>query len=206
MNDRAKAAILGFGLLGVGAVIYMTRRRQLSAVAQSAVDRADLFSLAIPSEAAPYAATILAVAEETGVDPFVIAAIGQRETVWGTSGYLDQPGPAGRGDNGHGHGLMQIDDRTWASWLAANDWTDPYTNIRKGAEIMGQNLDYFAGKGLAGDELIAAAAAGYNHGPGAVWRNIQAGISPDTGTAHGNYGGSILSSSSAYAGSFESLA
>jgi soluble lytic murein transglycosylase-like protein len=204
MNDRAKAAILGFGLLGVGAVIYMTRRRQLSSTAQSAVDRADLFSLSIPSEAAPYAATILAVAEETGVDPFVIAAIGQRESRWGLA--LNPPDPSGTGDNGHGHGIMQIDDRTWGSWLASNDWTDPYTNIRKGAEIMGQNLDYFAGKGLAGNELIAAAAAGYNHGPGAVWRNIQAGISPDTGTAHGNYGGSVLASSSAYAGSFESLA
>jgi soluble lytic murein transglycosylase-like protein len=201
MNDRAKAAILGFGILGVGAVIYMTRRRQLSSTAQSAVDRADLFSLAIPSEAAPYAATILAVAEETGVDPFVIAAIGQRESRWGLA--LDANG---LGDSGHGHGLMQIDDRTWASWIAANDWADPYVNVRKGAEIMGQNLDYFAGKGLTGNDLIAAAAAGYNHGPGAVWRNIQAGISPDMGTANGNYGGSVLASSSAYAGSFESLA
>jgi len=203
MNDRAKIALFGFGLLGVGAVIYMTRRRQLSSTAQSAIDRADLFSLAIPSEAAPYAATILAVAEETGVDPFIIAAIGQRESRWGTA--LDA---SGRGDNGHGHGIMQIDDRTWGSWLASNDWADPYTNIRKGAEIMGQNLDYFAGKGLTGDELIAAAAAGYNHGPGAVWGNIREGGmgAVDLGTAHGNYGGSVLASSSAYAGSFESLA
>jgi len=201
MNDRAKIALFGFGLLGVGAVIYMTRRRQLSATGQSAIDRADLFSLAIPSEAAPYAATILAVAEETGVDPFVIAAIGERESRWGLT--LDANG---LGDSGHGHGIMQIDDRTWGSWLASSEWWDPYVNVRKGAEIMGQNLDYFAGKGLTGNELIAAAAAGYNHGPGAVWRNIQSGISPDTGTAHGNYGGSVLASSSTYAGSFESLA
>jgi len=203
--DRKTAAIIGFGLLGVGAVIYMTRRRQLSAVGQSAVDRADLFSLAIPSEAAPYAAIILQVAEETGVDPFVIAAIGQRESRWGLA--LDANG---LGDSGHGHGIMQIDDRTWGSWLASNDWADPYVNVRKGAEIMGQNLDYFAGKGLTGNELIAAAAAGYNHGPGAVWRNVVATGNPDDGpggpTAHGNYGGSVLASSSAYAGSFESLA
>ncbi len=195
--DRKTAAIIGFGILSAGVVIFMTRRRQLSAIGQSAVDHADLFSLAIPSEAAPYAATILAVADETGVDPFLIAAIGQRESRWGLA--LDAEY---RGDGGHGHGIMQIDDRTWGSWLAGNEWWDPYVNVRKGAEILASNLSYFEGKGLSGDALVAAASAAYNRGPGNVWASIRDGSSPDVGTANGDYGSSVLAMANAYASGF----
>ncbi len=192
--------LLGAAILGIGVTVYM-KRRKLSATGQAAVDTPSTFYYAIPDEAKPYADIILQVASETGVDPFLITAVGQRESQWGAA--LDA---SGRGDSGHGHGIMQIDDRTWADWIAAYDWADPYTNVSKGAEILASNLSYFEGKGLAGNDLIAAAAAGYNHGPGAVWRNIQAGLSPDTGTAHGNYGGAVLASASSYAGSFESSA
>lgn len=195
--DRKTTAIVGFGILTVGVGVYLMTRRKLSAVGQSAVDNAGLFSLAIPSEAAPYASTILAVAEETGVDPFLIAAVGQRESRWGQA--LDAEG---RGDNGHGHGIMQIDDRTWGSWLASNEWWDPYTNVKKGAEILASNLSYFEGRGLAGDDLVRAAAAGYNAGPGRVWSDLTSTGNPDTRTAHGNYGSSVLAMSQGYESSF----
>ncbi|TAK97560.1 MAG: hypothetical protein EPO08_21090, partial [Rhodospirillaceae bacterium] len=169
---------------------------------EAAVANPNAFVDSIPDEAKTYAEIILQVAGETGVDPFLIAAVGQRESRWGLALDANMTG-----DAGHGHGIMQIDDRTWASWIASNDWTDPYTNVKKGAEILASNLSYFEGKGLTGNDLIAAAAAGYNHGPGAVWRNVSATGNPDDGpggpTAHGDYGRSVLASSSSYAVGFE---
>ena len=207
MNYAQKIALFGFGLLSAGVLLFM-RRKSLSTLATSAIDEANdiYFQLAIPNEAGPYARVIKQVAAETGIDPFVITAIGMRETGWGTSRYLDQPGPAGRGDNGHGHGLMQIDDRTWASWLGSHDWADPYTNISKGAEIYSANLDYFVNRGLTGDLLARAALAAYNHGPGNVWQNIQAGRDPDVGTASGNYSAAVWGQANALAGSYASAA
>lgn len=196
MDRKIAYALAGIGILTAGVVIYM-RRRTLSALGQSAVDNAGLFALAIPNEAAPYAATILAVASETGVDPFLIAAVGQRESRWGQA--LDS---SGTGDYGHGHGIMQIDDRTWGSWIASNDWLDPYVNVSKGAEILAANLAYFEGKGLTGDQLTAAAAAAYNHGPGNVWSNLRSSGNPDVGTAGGNYGSAVLAMASSFASSF----
>ena len=77
--------------------------------------------------------------------------------------YLVPPGPAGTGDSGHGRGLMQLDDRTWEAWLEENDWTDPATNILKGASI----LDTYLGQ-LG--QNVAAAVAAYNCGPGRIAR------------------------------------
>lgn len=196
MNRAQKIAIFGLGLLSVG-VLFLMKRRSLSPLAQSAINNAGLFGLAIPSEAAPYAATILAVSEETGVDPFLITAVLMRESRAGLA--LDAEG---RGDNGHGHGLMQIDDRTWGSWLVANDWLDPYTNIKKGAEILASNLSYFEGRGLVEPELTRAAAAGYNAGPGRVWSWIQDSGNPDAGTAGHDYGASVLAMAQGYEGGF----
>ncbi len=97
---------------------------------------------------------------------------------------------------------MQIDSRTWGDWLASHDWTDPYTNVRKGAEILASDMDYFAARGLEGDEQVQAALAAYNHGPGNVWANIEAGLSPDWETTGGNYASDVWARFQNWAGNF----
>jgi hypothetical protein len=68
-------------------------------------------------------------------EPLVPACICWQETKAGTDKRLDVQGPKGRGDGGHGHGLMQIDDRWWPEFLAKRDahgnllWQDPKANI-----------------------------------------------------------------------------
>lgn len=115
---------------------------------QTVVDAAHkaIFKAVLPDYADPYGDVMLRVADEQGVDPFLIFALGDRETKWGTSTDLDQPGPAGTGDGGHGHGLMQIDDRSWGDWLATHDWTDPYTNVSQGVRILKGAIAFFTGR------------------------------------------------------------
>jgi soluble lytic murein transglycosylase-like protein len=195
MNDRDKTA-LGLGLLGLGVLVFMNRKT-LSSIASAAIDivNDEIFSLSIPRAARPYADVIKQVAQETGVDPFLIVALGDQETRWGTIyGANGTTGPSIIGADGTGHGLMQIDSGTWGAWLDANDWEDPYTNIKKGAEIFLEDLDYFAQRGLSGDAQILAALAAYNHGPDNVWHNVSKNLSPDTGTTHGNYASTVWTS------------
>lgn len=113
------------------------------------------FRYAISDQAADYADLILQVAKETGVDPFILAALGDRESRWGDA--LSPKGPSGTGDVGHGRGLLQIDDRSFGpdergvgsgnGWLGSHDWRDPYTNVRKGADILKGKLAFFQGNG-----------------------------------------------------------
>lgn len=137
---------LGFLLLSI---LGIFKRKEIGAAVQRGYEEISLalkrvytaagqlvFRAVVSKQAAPYVDQILKVSEEEDVDPFVIEALGYRETLWGTAKALDKPGPAGRGDFGHGHGLMQIDDGTNGTWLQQNDWTDPYTNIKKGVKIL----------------------------------------------------------------------
>lgn len=180
-----------------------------------------IFQLQLPDYAQDYADAMLQVSREQSIDPFLIFALGDRETNWGqTIG-----GPAGTGDNGHGHGLMQIDDRSWASWLQANDWTDPYTNISKGVEILKGNISFFSKKSsvasltdgtrvylgpssaakrgvlvgnypdprpLSGMSLWQAAIAAYNTGAGNVLRNLAAGRPAEFTTTGGDYTSDVV--------------
>lgn len=81
------------------------------------------------------------------VDPALLAAIVDRESRGGLA--LEPEGPAGTGDNGHGHGLMQIDDRSHAAWLAKVDetgtplWAKPANNIAQGASILADAIAFF---------------------------------------------------------------
>lgn len=195
-------------VLGGVAVVAFLKRKTISDIGGSMLDAANaaVFSYALPSEARPYADVIKRVASEAGVDPFVLAALGQQESRWGQA--LSPVGPGGTGDAGHGHGIMQIDDRTWGAWLNANDWTDPYTNVSKGADILNSNISYFTGKGLTGDALMSAALAAYNGGPGRVWQAIQAGQPVDSVTTGWNgstgYSSSVLARVANYMGTAQS--
>lgn len=203
MNDTQKL-LLGLGVIGIGVLLFM-KRKDISELASAALDSAndELFKLSLPSTAQPYADVIKQVASETGMDPFILAALGDRETSWGTArGSGGTTGTSIIGADGTGHGLMQIDSGTWGDWIAANNWQDPYTNVKKGAEILSSDMDYFANKGVEGDDQVQAALAAYNHGPGNVWGNIQAGLPLDTGTAGGNYSSDVWSRFQNWAGSF----
>ena len=96
-----------------------------------APEAAKSFTDALPPEGRPYAAVFLELFEKTGEAPELLAAIVERESYYGTArGYFPK-GRGGRGDNGHGHGLWQIDDGSHQAFLAAKDaggkplWTDP---------------------------------------------------------------------------------
>src|SRR5262245_18033457 len=138
-----------------------------------------------------YRGAIDQAAADFGLQPSLIAGLGSRESNWGLG--LSSRGPSGTGDRGHGRGLMQIDDRTWASWLYTHNWRDAATNIRKGCEILADNRRFFETR-LAGAELLIlrAAVAGYNAGPGNVLNDIRAGRDNDHHTAGGDYCKDVL--------------
>ena len=123
------------------------------------------FAASISSEARPYADVILRAANEVGVDPFALAAIGQRESNWGRQLRPDLTGdcakrswtiagvPVTKSSDGlyfpadglcWGRGLLQIDYGYHYGWIAGNNWRDPYTNVMKGASILRGMFDYFA--------------------------------------------------------------
>src|SRR5216683_909771 len=87
----------------------------------------------LPSRVASYVPLIDQYAQQYGIDPIWVCAIGDRETNWGTSKLLDIKGPKGAGDftprnpvrwkyaippdgRGWGRGLMQIDYGSYATW------------------------------------------------------------------------------------------
>ena len=150
------------------------------------------------TSAGPYVDSIIQASQEYGVDPTLTYAIGAQESGWGT--YLTPKGPGGTGDNGHGHGFMQVDDRTWGDWLATADWTDPLTNIRKGLEIFTTQRQslidaYTDEKGnvtIPQADLDQLAIVAYNHGVSGALKNAQNQAPYDTGTTGGNYSTSVL--------------
>ncbi len=103
------------------------------------------------------------------------------------------------GDGGHGRGLMQIDDRTWGSWLRTHKGgLDPRSNIMKGASILRQNLNYFKGK-IAASKVRRAAIAAYNAGPGNVLSALRRGRSADSVTTGGNYSRDVIARADKFA-------
>jgi soluble lytic murein transglycosylase-like protein len=172
-----------------------------------------IFAQLLPSYARPYSGIILRVSREDGVDPFLIFAVGDRESRWATR--LDSDGT---GDGGHGRGIMQIDDRSDGAWLATHDWLDPYTNVKRGVYILKRKLAFFSGRApvhgytdgtwvsvdrsaaklgvspgkyrdprpLTGSALWEAAIAAYNSGEGNVLMAIAVGRPAEYFTADGD--------------------
>ncbi len=128
----------------------------------------------LPQRIAQWSNEIAVAAEEHRVDPLLIAAVIERESEGGESKCLDHPGPSGTGDNGHGRGLMQIDDRANPAWIMGADWRNPAINIEHGTMILRQCMFALGG-------VVAAALAGYNAGPGKARRvvNAMAGLPAD---------------------------
>lgn len=101
-----------------------------------------------------------------GLDPLLVLAICDKES--GGGHFLSPRGPAGKGDNGHGHGLMQIDDRYHPTFIEAVGpdgkplWQKPPFNIGYAAELLFTNIYLFDGFGCS--PLLSAVCA-YNVSP-----------------------------------------
>jgi hypothetical protein len=103
-----------------------------------------------------YAKEINAAAAANGIDPTLLAAIAAQET--------GGPGSNGGrnivGDNGHGHGLFQIDDR-WNAFARTPAAMDPAANAMFAAQLFKAFLERAGGN-------IKGAISAYNAGsPGA---------------------------------------
>lgn len=146
----------------------------------------ELLNKGLPSLGRRYARAIADAANEHGINPWILAGVIDRESGFGR--WLDKDG---KGDGGNGHGLAQIDIGTWSAWLKSNDWRDPTTNIRKGAEILAAELKTFGGD-------YTKALAAYNAGPKRVQAAVKAGRHPDSVTTGGDYATDVLRRAAAF--------
>jgi soluble lytic murein transglycosylase-like protein len=124
------------------------------------------------------------VSNQTGVDVNLIAAIMDRESLCGDA--LRPPTPRGVGDNGHGRGLMQIDDRYHLDFCEdVEQWGNPYQNILYGTALLRTYI-----RQLDSEERGVCA---YNAGPNRVRKSgfiVVADL--DTLTTGGNYVSDVL--------------
>ena len=91
-----------------------------------------------------------------GLEPAIIAAVMDRESLGGEA--LNPPTRLGVGDNGHGRGLMQIDDRAHTAFCESIEvWGNAELNVMKGTEILAWGLKKTQGH-------LPGAVATYNTG------------------------------------------
>jgi soluble lytic murein transglycosylase-like protein len=162
------------------------------------------------TEAAKYMAYIDAAAKRYGVQPSIIAGIGSRESRWGLA--LKPPCPDGTGDFaprrfpakhrecsmppdglGFGRGLMQI-DYDFHEFARTGNWRDPGENILYGVRLLCDFQRLIARRTELTDlELLRAAIASYNAGPGRILRAIKIKRHIDHFTSGGDYSRDVLS-------------
>ena len=99
-----------------------------------------------------FGAQIAAAARDRGLDPRLLAAVAAQET----GGPGSSSGNNVVGDGGHGRGLFQIDDRTWA-FAKTPAAMDPGRNASAAAAILRDDLDRNGGN-------VRAALSAYNSG------------------------------------------
>jgi hypothetical protein len=161
------------------------------------------------NEATKYKAVIDAAAAQSGLSAALIGGIGSRESGWGLT--VKPAGPGGTGDLaarraptqfragpmppdglGYGRGLMQIDFDSQELARTGN-WQDPEQNILAGCKILKGFRDLLQHRtSLTGAELIRAAVASYNSGPGRVLTAIQSQQDVDFFTAGRDYSRDVL--------------
>ena len=96
------------------------------------------------------------------------------------------------GDGGHGHGIMQIDDRSFPDFTNSSRALDPRQNILKGGEVLNGKRLFLSRNGVSGDLLSRGSIAAYNGGEGRVLRAIRRGRSVDSVTTQGDYSADVL--------------
>ncbi|MGM0587072.1 MAG: transglycosylase SLT domain-containing protein [Bacteroidota bacterium] len=111
----------------------------------------------------------------------ILLAIASRETGMGTDQFYQDNGFTGK--DGHGKGIMQIDDR-WHGFASTTAPNDHQANIAYGARYLKRMYDEFG-------EWKPAIAA-YNAGPGNVRYVMGIGQDPDSVTTNGNYAADVL--------------
>ena len=99
-----------------------------------------------------YGAEITAAAGAHDLDPRLLAAVAAQET----GGPGSSSGNNVVGDGGHGHGVFQIDDRSWP-FAATPAAMDPAANANAAAGILKDDLDRYGGN-------VTAALSAYNTG------------------------------------------
>lgn len=160
-------------------------------------------------EASQHRALVEEAAQKFGLQPSVIGGIGSRESHWGL--ILRPAGPAGTGDfterrfparfrqgplppdgGGFGRGLMQIDFDA-QEFARTGNWRDPKENISYGCQVLAESRDLIQRKtNLKGRDLLRAALAGYNAGPGNALTAIRDGRDVDFFTTGRNYSSDVL--------------
>jgi hypothetical protein len=149
----------------------------------------------------PYAGVMRDVVAELGcavITPWLLAAIALRETHCGFApGYAPKGSPFGLGDNGHGFGLWQLDNRSNLQRIervkrvraAQGDAAAIREMCREAAYVLVEKYSYMVSpkrpRRLEGDEVRRAMIAAYNAGQGAVYSRILKGEDPDSCTADG---------------------
>lgn len=114
---------------------------------------------------------IEAFEQSYGLPPFLLYAVGSRET-----NLTDEVG-----DGGHGRGVWQLDDRS-------HTIPDPFPvalQAQNAAQMLRGLLDHFSGH-------REAAVAAYNAGVGGVERALGRGQPADTATTGGDYSADVL--------------
>ena len=150
-------------------------------------------------------------AEANDFTPELLMAIGYRESGLNPK-YLKEPG-----DNGHGYGLMQIDNRSFSGWVNSGAWKNANDCIDKGAEVLaskrteiqnsvgktltvktlaGQSYE-FEGKDIAGADLLRVTVAAYNCGLWAYY-HFSKGHDVDRGTTGQDYSKDVLAKSARF--------
>jgi hypothetical protein len=99
-----------------------------------------------------YGAQIAAAAAAHHIDPQLLAAVAAQET----GGPGATSGNNIVGDSGHGHGVFQIDDRSW-SFAKTTAAMDPQQNANFAAGILADNLQRYGGN-------VKMALSAYNAG------------------------------------------
>jgi hypothetical protein len=141
-------------------------------------------------------------AASINVDQAILMAIASRETNIKSI----------QGDGGHGHGIMQIDDRSYPEFCQSDDWKDPRKNIFKGAEVLEakrkQILDaigkdvvcksrQYRAVTLTDLGLLRTSIAAYNSGCQGHY-NISTNGNPDTSTTGSDYSCDVINRAEAF--------
>jgi len=116
------------------------------------------------------------------VDPELLMGIASRET--NMKNIL--------GDGGHGHGLMQIDDRSFPAWTKSGKWRFAKEGILKGALVLREKWDRALFKKVPLADSLKVAVASYNAGDNAVKAYFKNG-NPDARTTGKDYSRDVLS-------------
>lgn len=129
-----------------------------------------------------------------------LLAIGSRET------NLDPKWLRRKGDNGHGCGLMQIDDRSFPEFTSSTKWQDARLGILKGAEVLMQKWwDYeqnigkrvsvkgktYTGKAASGQTAQHIVISSYNCGRWAQYAFANGKKIDSYSTGH-DYGADVM--------------